>query len=445
MQELNWFHLWHKVIYDGIRYSKYSFTLESILNAITKLYPNYHATIPCYWDMHYSNKNNCALNTTATVFKIIHWDSNPMPEEILYRQKVMEYLNLYDGKLLRDKPWICTPPHKRKKFHRLNKGDYIMGLPKKSRQDMCKILKTESEQIYRTYLYYYGTVYMPSTDFETTLVTQLSLDRLDKVFLLLEHWDGPISITVYGTDSQAWNMTKFLFDSGINRKNLAIHVVFRQGKLYPVNILRNVALNTVTTPYAFLNDGDFLPSYGLFSYLKSANKHLMNDAKKRVLVVPAFDGQPGFVYPRNKASLLNKLNNNSIRIFCAWCAHQTHGQTNFSFWAETSHPYKIEWAFHFEPYIVAKRDVIQYDERFVGYGWNKVSQITELKAQGYEFVVIPNGFVVHSPHKHSIDREVWKRKNFKFCINLLWKKFLQDLKRNYEKKLPPVTINIPIE
>ena len=451
MRTVNWFHLWHKVIYNGIKKPNYSFTLHSILNAISSMYPNSHVTIPCYWNIHYQNRNSCVSNSDD--FKIIQWDF--VPEEESFKKAVMEYLFLLDGKSLRIKPWICSPPpiiHQKPHptQNKPAKGNSMVGLPKRSRREMCRILKKESEQVFRTHLYYYGSLYHPESEFETTLVTQLSLDRLDKFLLLLEHWDGPLSIAMYGTDAQAQNLTLFLAEQGVHRSNLAIHIVYRQGKFYPVNHLRNVALNAVTTPYVFLNDGDFLPSYGLFHYLKSANKLLLNDSKKRVLVIPAFDGKAGFVYPENKADLLDKVNNQSIRIFCVWCTHQTHGQTNFTLWAESSYPYKVEWAFHYEPYVVVKSDVVRYDERFVGYGWNKVSQLTELKAQGYEFVVVPDGFVIHSPHKHSADREVWKRKNYKFCINTLWKRFIQDLMQKYgldslhEDKSPPVIIKIPI-
>lgn len=41
------------------------------------------------------------------------------------------------------------------------------------------------------------------------------------------------------------------------------------------------------------------------------------------------------------------------------------------------------WEEDFEPYIVVKKDIPQYDTRFVGFGWNKVSHIMELAVQGY--------------------------------------------------------------
>ena len=41
-------------------------------------------------------------------------------------------------------------------------------------------------------------------------------------------------------------------------------------QFYPVNYLRNVALNQVTTPFVLLSDIDFLPMFGLYDYLRKA-------------------------------------------------------------------------------------------------------------------------------------------------------------------------------
>ena len=443
MRGMNWNYLWQNVVIK----SHIPYTSESIISTMIAQYPDIHYTLPCVWNVNYRNRQVCGYNFTD--YHIIQWNSQAPyggDDYIHYFHKLEIFLKQYEGNLFRDVPKLCdnTNEAKSHKQHR------SVPLPRRSRREMCRILKTESQQIFRTNLYYHGGKYKPTDEYETTLVTQLSLDRLDKFHLLINHWDGPISITMYGTDAQAWNLTQFLSENGINRMNMAIHIVYKQGKFYPVNYLRNIALNAVSTPYVFLNDGDFLPSFGLFSYLKKANKVLMTGSEKRALVIPAFNGEEGFTYPKDKADLQEMLQEGSVRMFCVWCAHQTHGPTNYSVWENTSFPYRVEWAFHYEPYVVVRSDIVRYDERFVGYGWNKVSQLTEMKAQGYEFVVLPDVFIIHSPHRRSADREIWKRKNFKFCINTIWKKFIQELLQKYgvdclkEYKNPPTIINIKI-
>lgn len=58
-----------------------------------------------------------------------------------------------------------------------------------------------------------------------------------------------------------------------------------------------------------------------------------------------------------------------------------HAPTNYAKWRTATTPYKVEWEPDFEPYVVIRRDCPEYDQRFVGFGWNKVSHVMELDAQ----------------------------------------------------------------
>lgn len=65
-----------------------------------------------------------------------------------------------------------------------------------------------------------------------------------------------------------------------------------------------------------------------------------------------------------------------------------HAPTNYAKWRTATTLYKVEWEPDFEPYVVVRRDCPEYDQRFVGFGWNKVSHIMELDAQ----VKVPSCF-----------------------------------------------------
>lgn len=65
--------------------------------------------------------------------------------------------------------------------------------------------------------------------------------------------------------------------------------------------------------------------------------------------------------------------------------------------------FKVEYTPSFEPYIVVRKNVTRYDTRFLKYGWDKISHILELHAQNYEFIVLPNIFIVHQPHALGMD------------------------------------------
>jgi glycosyltransferase-like protein LARGE len=63
-----------------------------------------------------------------------------------------------------------------------------------------------------------------------------------------------------------------------------------------VNFLRNVGLQQVNTPYVFLTDIDFLPMYGLYSYLKKSIQVLSLDSSKKVFffnILHLFGAVPG--------------------------------------------------------------------------------------------------------------------------------------------------------
>ncbi|KAL8614336.1 Xylosyl- and glucuronyltransferase LARGE2s [Nucella lapillus] len=93
---------------------------------------------------------------------------------------------------------------------------------------------------------------------------------------------------------------------------------------------------------------------------------------------------------------------------------------------------KVAWEHDFEPYVVVHRDIPRFDQRFLGFGWNKVSHIMELDAQGYEFVVLPNAFIIHMPHAPSFDIAKFRSSsNYRKCLKVLKGEFQRDLSKKY--------------
>ena len=81
--------------------------------------------------------------------------------------------------------------------------------------------------------------------------------------------------------------------------------------------------------------------------------------------------------------LLKYLKLNIVYVFRYHIWHQGHAATNYTVYQNTSKPYEILWEPDFEPYVVVSRTAPLFDTRFIGFGWNKVSYITHLKALGY--------------------------------------------------------------
>ena len=49
-----------------------------------------------------------------------------------------------------------------------------------------------------------------------------------------------------------------------------------------------------------------------------------------------------------------------------------------------------------------------YDERFTGYGKNKIELVMRLRASGWTFFVLPRAFAVHVPHPTSAAHAHWR-------------------------------------
>jgi hypothetical protein len=78
-----------------------------------------------------------------------------------------------------------------------------------------------------------------------------------------------------------------------------------------------------------------------------------------------------------------------------------HGPTNTSKWIALSRPitYRAYYEPRYEPFLVMNRAVAPWcDERFIGYGGNKIAFINQLQGMGFSFHVHPFGFVIHVPH-----------------------------------------------
>lgn len=84
-----------------------------------------------------------------------------------------------------------------------------------------------------------------------------------------------------------------------------------------------------------------------------------------------------------------------------------HEPTDYRRWASAAAPYPVRYAELYEPYVVVRKDAVpRYDERFVGYGMNKIAHILACHARGLAFHVVPSLFVAAPTHPKSTD---WER------------------------------------
>nr|KAG5699408.1 hypothetical protein BaRGS_016254 [Batillaria attramentaria] len=322
LRELSWMQMW-RLIAEKELMSMLSVSLadQDIFNTVLKQHPYLVYRLPCQWNVQLSdNTRSDQCYSEASDLKIIHWNS-PMKLKVknkhveFFRNMYLTFLE-YDGNLLRRELFGCSSSED------TAHGQDLLG--ELTEDDDCYDFRRERELVHRTHLYYMDYHYEPEGD-DVTLVAQLSMDRLQMLEMICRHWEGPISIALYMSDAEAQQFLRYALGSEtlMSRKNIGYHIVYRDGQFYPVNYLRNVALQQVRTPYIFLSDIDFLPMFGLYEYLKKAATMMDIDTEK-----------------------------------------------------------KVSWELDFEPYVVVRRDIPAFDQRFMGFGWNKVSHIMELDAQG---------------------------------------------------------------
>ena len=83
-------------------------------------------------------------------------------------------------------------------------------------------------------------------------------------YQMLRRWSGSASVTVYVRDPE-----RDLAALSELRSRVDFHLVLadlHQDRVYPVNTLRNVAINKCRTPWILLMDADFVPSVGMYEY-----------------------------------------------------------------------------------------------------------------------------------------------------------------------------------
>ncbi|XP_021257401.1 LARGE xylosyl- and glucuronyltransferase 2 isoform X2 [Numida meleagris] len=434
LRRLGWEQMWRLTAEQELM-SMLSTSLadQDIFNAVIKQNPALVYRLPCFWNVQLSDHTRSEqCYTEVSDLKVIHWNS---PKKLRVKNKHVEFFrNLYltfleyDGNLLRRELFGCaslpSPPSNQQALEELDEDD------------PCYDFRRQHLTQHRVHLFFlqYEFLALPNPT-DVTLVAQLSMDRLQMLEAICKHWAGPISLALYMSDAEAQQFLRYAQASEVlsARRNVAYHIVYKEGQFYPINLLRNVALTNTQTPYVFLTDIDFLPMYGLYDYLRNSIQQLELPHRKAALIVPAFETlHYRLTFPKSKAELLSMLDMGSLYTFRYHVWPKGHAPTDYAKWRTATVPYRVAWQPDFEPYVVVRRDCPKYDQRFVGFGWNKVSHIMELDAQEYELLVLPNAFMIHMPHAPSFDISKFRLSaGYRGCLQTLREEFHQDLSRRY--------------
>lgn len=260
-----------------------------------------------------------------------------------------------------------------------------------------------------------------------TLVTQCSTDRLPRLAAAIEAWRGPVSAAIYvdavaGSDAAAQveaslqvELRRLSLDLA---SQLTVSLLYKRPSppdapagsaeeyagLYPINALRNLALDAAPTELVFLLDTDFVPSAGLLAELTRCRQPLLHvlATTRTVAVIPAFEVDPAHPLPRAQASLAALASRGAASSFHIGHFSRGHGPTDAGRWMSAAEPYVVPFQEYYEPYIItSKRWLPRFDERFRGYGMNKVSHLYAVAAEGARFLVLPLHFAAAHEHPKS--------------------------------------------
>jgi hypothetical protein len=357
---------------------------------------------------------------------------------------------------------------------------------------------------------------------QTTLVIQASPDRLWILNETCRRWTDPI-VAVVGVvvvaDSASSTSTSSTAATHANNSNMNVTLARLQAScphltllqcvipadpvLYPVNALRNAALDAVRTSHVLAMDADFVPSLHLDETIRRTlllvqQQHARNqlpvqdreDDHYDAIVVPAFERimrPPCDTSEECKGPLLHNssflpqtfdelqmcVREQNCQVFQHdnnWPGHYSTRSHEWleRQWYETNDQEKaandnattaIEVgaqrsirqvpcfrSLRYEPYVVLewcgttnrpsssnstrrRPHAPYYDERFYGYGKNKIEHVQHLRLLGYRFMILPEGFITHNPHVDSRAKLDWNahRSSLHSDMDRLYPAFLREL------------------
>jgi glycosyltransferase-like protein LARGE len=278
-----------------------------------------------------------------------------------------------------------------------------------------------------------------ASQFEVTLVSQTTPERLSAMDSTCKRWVGPIAVVLYlappllrgempDTFPTAATLRKKIPFCASDERDDTVTVVVMQGlypSAYPINRLRNLAILQVQTSHFFFNDVDFLPSKGLHQHIGRFASTLLADSNMAVVV-------PAFQYGRTSRPMKQGVEKTPFTLVelrdcvfnnqrdCTQFDRTTnpkgHATTGYNTWftqkAKDLRKIVCLESTRYEPFVVLRTggDTPRYNEDFLGYGKNKISYTRHLAHAGFQFYVLPKGFVVHAPHAESTSKAEWNRK-----------------------------------
>ena len=267
------------------------------------------------------------------------------------------------------------------------------------------------------------------------LGAQTSLDRLDELTELVTPWSGPVSISVFVPDIELALALKYIqylrsCYPAIHRQ-VSFHLTYpadhpgiqevsfhqqmdsldcqqpqqvlellleeRDEKMmswrlsypYPQNLLRNLAEKGCQTQYTYISDIDMVPSPGMDLQLESflRKDQERNNCTQCAFVIPTYEiSLDSSHLPQTKTELVEFIKGKKARPFHEEIWPLNQQSSDLQRWEKIAETDKVEVAYlvekyklAYEPIYVSRGDNPVFDERFIGFGNTRNSQVKTMR------------------------------------------------------------------
>jgi len=315
------------------------------------------------------------------------------------------------------------------------------------------------------------------------LGAQTSVDRLYHLVELIEGWSGPLSLAVFVPDlelaianqyiqllvkcfPQIQKQVSFHYgepldhpgqladifeevptevqckDHKLYLKRLLEYrskdmLVWRESYKYPQNFLRNLAKSSCQTNYTYIPDIDMVLPRGMDQQLEDFMQ-TQDSCDKCAFVVPTYEISDSVKEtPQSKTELLAMVKEKQARPFHSKLFSINQKSSNLGKWEnidqqpELEVAYKVDkYIFKYEPLYIARGDTPPFDERFIGFGMTRNTQVYEMYVAGYEFYVLNNVFTNHWGLQNLKSRPSWRAKQQELN-NAKFDEFAKELTARY--------------
>lgn len=255
---------------------------------------------------------------------------------------------------------------------------------------------------------------------ELTAAIPLTADRVLRLETLSRHLGGGTVVAAVAVRTleevlmfrKIWQAKRWL------REHVDVMFVRRtDNDPLAINALRNIAVSLANTTFVIVLDVDMAPGSHPYDCMRSGDAlhSLLPPGKRRVLTMNTFFSGVHQRPARDKAELLHVLRNDAGSAYCA--GSQKAGRLKTWFWEQNGR--RTRFQKDFEPYVIARRyGYPEFDERFRGYGFNKIAWTVTVEYAGWEMFTLPEAFVTHLNHVEnswvsSIDNayyiQTWRR------------------------------------